>query len=93
MTTAELYTMSFEEAAANLCAEHDLVTSYERLKEFAVHHIDEDNLYLAIHILQALEAHPVEYYNYDYCMGTLQTPSPLTTRSDLEDYCEGGAHT
>lgn len=93
MTKSELYTKTFSDAAAELCAEHDLVTSYEALKEFTVHHINEDNLYLAIHILQALEDNPADYYSYDYCMGTLQTPTPLTTLSDLEDFCEGGAFT
>lgn len=93
MTVKELHDMNFNDAAAKLCDEHDFVTTYEILKEFAVSHINGDNLFLAIHILQALEDNPADFYAYDFCMGTLQTPTPLLTASDLEDYCEGGAFT
>lgn len=91
MTIQELHDMNFNAAAGKLCDEHPDLTTYEALKEFAVHHINDDNLLLAIHILQAINDNPADFYHYDYCMGTLQTPSPLLTASDLEDFCEGGA--
>lgn len=93
MTVKELHSMNFNDAAAQLCDEHDMVTSYECLKDFAIHHINDDNLFLAIHILNAINNNPADFYHYDYCMGTLQTPSPLLTASDLEYFCEGGAFT
>lgn len=93
MTIQELHEMNFNDAAARLCCEHDFVTTEEALKEFAKYHIDNDSLFLAIHILQALNEYPANFYRYDFCMGTLQTPSPLLTSCDLEDFCEGGAFT
>ena len=93
MTIEELHEMNFNVAAEILTIESDFVTSYETLKEFAIMQIRRDTLFLAIHILEALEEAPADFYHYDYCMGTLQTPSPLLTSSDLEDYCEGGAFT
>ena len=51
--------------------------------------IDEDNLFLAIHILEAIynseEAYN-GYYLYDYSAGTTSTPTPITCKEDLESY-------
>lgn len=45
-------------------------------------------LFLAIHILQALNDDTADYYDYDYCMGTLDTPTPIKTKEELEDYLD-----
>lgn len=41
---------------------------------------------MAIHILGAIynNPHDTEYYLYDYCMGTLDTPTPVTCKEDFE---------
>lgn len=91
MTVKELHEMNFNDAAEQLSQEHDFVTSYETLLSYAKHLIDEENIGLALHIIKAIYEQPGDYFHYDYCMGTLQTPSPLLTSSDLEDFCEGGA--
>ena len=88
MKVKELYAMNFNDAAEQLSEQSDQITTYETLKDFAIHHIKEDNLYLAVHILEALRSYPADYYDYDYCMGTLDTPTPLTLTFDLVDYCE-----
>lgn len=88
MTIKELHSMNFNDAAAKLEAEHDDVTSYEMLKEFAKNQIDNEHLFLAIHILEAINNDPADYYDYDYCMGTLETPTSLLVIADLEEYCE-----
>ena len=31
-------------------------------------------------------AYYVDYYSYDYCMGTLETPTAIETKEDLKDY-------
>ena len=45
-------------------------------------------LYLALHILEAIHSSPADYYDYDYSMGTLETPTALTLTFDLVDYCD-----
>ena len=65
------------------------LTSEDSLIRFAKEKIDEDNLFLAIHILEAIynseEAYN-GYYLYDYSAGTTSTPTPITCKEDLEDY-------
>ena len=87
MTKKELNTLTFDEAIEKLEEENDCITTYNILKEFAIDNINNDNLFIAIHILQAIQDE-AEYYNYDYNMGTLETPTPITSLEDLEDYCE-----
>ena len=87
MTKQELNTLTFDEAIEKLQEENNCITTYNILKEFAINNIDNDNLFIAIHILQAIQDE-YEYYNYDYNMGTLETPTPITSLEDLEDYCE-----
>lgn len=88
MTIKELYSKDFDTAAQELWCETNRITCIEILKNFIKQKIDEDMLFLALHLLEAIKEHPAEYYDYDYSMGTLDTPCPLTTLEDLEDYCE-----
>ena len=83
MTVKELYSMTFNEACEKLYQESDLVTTYESLKEYAIKNINEERLFLAIHILEAIQQFPADYYDYDYCMGTLENPTPLVLLKDL----------
>lgn len=80
MTLDELITWAYE----NL----DDITTEEMLLDFAKTKIDDDNIYLAIHILEAVyksEESYNGYYRYDYNMGTLETPTPIRDKEDLED--------
>ena len=65
------------------------LTSEDSLIHFSKEKIDEDNLFLAIHILEAIynseEAYN-GYYLYDYSLGTMSTPMPITCKEDLEGY-------
>ena len=88
MTIRELQCKSFNDAAQELSENDDRITTYETLKEFAKKNIDSDRLFLALHILKAIWENTADYYDYDYCMGTLDTPSPLLVIKDLEEYCE-----
>ena len=83
MTIAELSRKGFQEAANELSAQNDCITTYEALKDFAKYNIDRDNFFLAEHILHALQE-ASDYYDYDYCMGTLDTPAPLRTSPTLK---------
>ena len=88
MTIAQLHNKNFNDAAQELSEIDDRITTYETLKEFAKENIDNDRLFLSIHILKAIWDNPANSYDYDYCMGTLDTPAPLLLTKDLEEYCE-----
>ena len=65
--------------------ELDEITTLDRLKEFAKLKIDEGNYLPANHIIEALQAgYDEDWWDYDYCMGTLDTPIPLTEKADVE---------
>lgn len=90
MTLTELNNLDFKEAIEILINEKDTITTSDNLKDFAIKNINEDKYFLAIHILEALNESPAYYFDYDYCMGTLERPTPLEDIKDLEDYCEEG---
>lgn len=62
--------------------------AYNTLKDFAIAMIEEDNIFLAIHILEAMSDDDAEYYLYDASMGTLETPTPVDCKEDLEHLIE-----
>lgn len=88
MTMKELYSKTFEEVIEELSEANENITSAISLKEYIKAIIDEDYLFLAIHLLNALWKSSADYYDYDYSMGTLETPTPLQSIADLENYCE-----
>lgn len=87
MTRKEFETMSFEDFIEWANENLDDVTDEEILKEFAINKLQNDDFNMALHIINAIYNNPynTEYYRYDYCMGTLQTPTPITDKEDLED--------
>lgn len=94
MTVLELYRKGFDAAIQELMEQRDDISTYETLKDFIKSKIDEDNLIVAAHLITELKDCPyAEYYGYDFCMGTLETPTPLKNIADLEDYCDGRAYT
>lgn len=68
MTIAQLHSKNFNDAAQELSENDDRITTYETLKEFAKENIDNDRLFLSIHILKAIWDNPADFYDYDYCM-------------------------
>lgn len=65
------------------------LTTEDMLIEFAKQKLDENNIGLALHILGAIYNSEEAYngcYLYDYSLGTLSTPTPVTCKEDLEDY-------
>lgn len=86
MTRTEFENKTFEEVMEQLTGEKDDITTYEQLKEFVVSKIEEDDLFVAIHILEAINNDSAEWYVYDYCMGTLQAPFSVTCKEDIEEY-------
>ena len=91
MTKKEWEELTLDEAIDWANCEYGVyeLTTEDTLISFAKEKIDEDNLFLAIHILGAIynseEAYN-GYYLYDYSLGTISTPTPITCKEDLEDY-------
>lgn len=87
MTKKEFEAMSFEDFMEWANENLDDVTDEEILKEFAIEKLQDDNFNMALHIINAIYNNPydTEYYRYDYSMGTLETPTPITDKEDLED--------
>lgn len=85
MTRTEFEEKSFEGVMSQLNEELDEITTLDMLKEFAKLKTDEGNYLLANHIIEALQAgHDEDWWDYDYCMGTLDAPIPLTEKADVE---------
>lgn len=84
MTRAEYNNKGFEDVMEQLNEERDDITTYETLKEFSKEKIESDDFLVAIHILEALQNNDAEWYEYDYCMGTCQTPSGITEKEHVE---------
>ena len=83
--------LTFEELLGWAYDHIDDIHSEEVLIEMAKHEIDEDNIKMALHILTAIyesDCPDDSYYLYDRCMGTLETPTPITCKEDLEDYID-----
>ena len=59
--------------------------TYKDLKYFVIDLIENDNILVATHILNALNSDPANYYNYDDSMGTLEEVTPITTKEDFID--------
>lgn len=87
MKREQFEAMSFEEFMEWAHENISDVTDEEILIQFAKEKID-DNLGLALHVLNTIyEAHysDTDYWRYDYSMGTLEIPKPITCKEDLED--------
>lgn len=92
MTKTQLNELSFDDAIRILTEEVNTITTEDTLKDFVKFNIDNDNLYLAIHVLNSMDNDPdfgeVYYWDYDYSMGTLDRPSSIVNKEDLEIYLE-----
>ena len=87
-TKEECEALTFEEVMDVLC-EHDEIHNEESLKDYIKHLIDHDNFGLALHILNGIyDSEDAEWYQYDVSLGTLETPSALTCKEDIEHLLE-----
>lgn len=64
--------------------------AYEDLKNFVVDKIQDNNILLATHILNALNDYLEGFFYYDASMGVLEKVIPITSKRDfieiLKDY-------
>lgn len=87
MTKKQFEEMSLEELIEWAYENTNYITTEETLLSFAKTKIDDENIYLAIHVLRAIWASEEAfngYYLYDYNMGTLEIPTPVTCKEDFE---------
>lgn len=92
MTRAEFEKKSFEEVMEQLNEEHDTITTLDMLKEFIKEKIDDDDFNIASYLCNAIWNDPnptmSQWYDYDYCMGTMDTPVCLSCKEDVEHLIE-----
>jgi hypothetical protein len=90
MTREQFDNISFDELLDLAYEEVSDITTEDILIDFAKTKIDDDNIMMALHVLNAIYDNPydTEYYLYDYNMGTLETPKPITCKEDFEDYID-----
>lgn len=89
ITRKEYDEMSFDELMEKAIDECDNIHSYDDLLEFAKDCIDESRVFLAVHVLEAIgDLNEGKYYDYDANMGTLETPTEITEKSDIEQYID-----
>lgn len=92
MTRAEFEAIEFDELIELMYENSYEITNEETLKSFAMGKLQDDNFGMTLHIINAIYENPydTEWYRYDYSMGTLQTPSPITDKEDVEDLIDFG---
>lgn len=69
-------------------ANNDYIVSRDIILDFAINQIQNDRLFLARHVLDAVDKEYADFYSYDMSMGTLETPTAITSIEDLYDYVE-----
>ena len=93
MTREQFNNMTLEELADWAYENISDVHTEGGLIGMAKHELDEENLQIALHILNAIyesDCPDDSYYIYDRSMGVLETPTPITCKEDLEDYIDFG---
>lgn len=92
MTRKEFETKSFDEVMEQLNEERDDITTIDILKEFIKEKVDNEYFNVASHLCNAIWNDPnpenSDWYEYDYCMGTLDTPVRLSKKEDVEHLIE-----
>lgn len=67
---------------------NDEIVSRDVILDFAINQIQNDRLFLARHILDAVDKEYADFYSYDMSMGTLETPTAITSIEDLYDFVD-----
>ncbi len=67
---------------------NDEIVSRDIILDFAINQIQNDRLFLARHVLDAVDKEYADFYSYDMSMGTLETPTAITSIEDLYDFVD-----
>lgn len=79
---------TFDDVIYDFEANNDYIVSRDIILDFAINQIQNDRLFLARHVLDAIDKKYADFYSYDMSMGTLETPIAITSIDDLYDYVE-----
>lgn len=79
---------TFNDVIYDFEANNDYIVSRDIILDFAINQIQNDRLFLARHVLDAVDNEYADFYSYDMSMGTLETPIAITSIDDLYDYVE-----
>ena len=79
---------TFDDVIYDFEANNDDIVSRDIILDFAINQIMNDRLFLARHVLDAVDNEYADFYSYDMSMGTLETPIAITSIDDLYDYVE-----
>lgn len=81
---ADIADLTWDEKINYLFEQDYDVHTYEDMKDFAIDNINRDNVYLARHILDAIDSDSADFYHYDMTMGTMETPTGISDDEDIE---------
>lgn len=86
MTKKQLKKLTLNDACERMQNEGYNITDYEMLKAYAIEQINNDDIAVALPILEALNdsSYDSDYYTYDYSMGIFDTPKQITSLDDLQ---------
>lgn len=79
---------TFDDVIYDFEEDNDCIVSRDVILDYVIYQIQNDRLYLAHHVLDAVDTDYADWYNYDASMGTLETPTPVDNVNDLYDYVE-----
>lgn len=79
---------TFDDIIYDFEANDDYIVSRDIILDFAINQIQNDRLFLARHVLDAVDKDYAYFYSYDMSMGTLETPTAIKNVNDLYDYVE-----
>lgn len=79
---------TFYEIVSDNCDDFYTIVDRESLLDFAIYQINEGGLFLARHILDAVDSNYADWYSYDANYGTLETPTAIISIEDLYDYVD-----
>lgn len=68
--------------------DNDCIVNRDGILDYAIYQIQNDRLYLAYHVLDAVDKEYADFYSYDMTMGTLEKPTAITCIEDLYDYVD-----
>lgn len=79
---------TFDDVIYDFEEDNDCIVSRDVILDYVIYQIQNDRLYLARHVLDAVDTDYADWYNYDASMGTLETPTSVDNVNDLYDYVE-----
>ena len=76
--------LGFNQAMELLSQEKNCITTYDVLKDYAIHCLQKNWCNVALHIINNIKnSYGTDFFYYDYCSGTTMTPICLNSKEDI----------